>query len=394
MYFNKQRLRLYLSALLIFQIATVAGHFSTALAGKVDFRTFYTAAHMVNSGHLYDYQAELSAQNALVSPNRYALPFMFPPYTALLFAPFAWVSYKVGYWIFFALNLGLCAASVAVMRPYCQNLRARWTLAPALLFLSFMPLGSALQFGQVSVFLLLLYCACFAAVQSERPYLAGIFLSLALIKFQIVLPIVLLFLIWRQWRFVAGFVSGAAALTLISIRITGLKGLFAYLHSLVFMASQTGNETKFAMFSVQMADLYGFFHTLLPGPLGYVLTIVGSLAVMVWAATRKPSLPLALLAGLLVAFHLYLYDLTLLLLPIVLIFNTELDAAIHNRPALYASGFMVLLPFSEFVITQHFQYLFAIPVAVLFIFLGPVGELPSTSLPRAAPANQRTFTTR
>lgn len=387
MYFNKQRLRLFLTALLIFQIVTVAGHFSIALAGKVDFRTFYAAAHMVNSGHLYDYQAELSAQSTLVSPNRYALPFMFPPYAALLFAPFAWVSYKVAYWIFFALNLGFCVASVAVMRPYCQNLRARWTLAAALLFLSFMPLGRALQYGQVSLFLLLLYCACFAAVQSERPYLAGILLSLALIKFQIALPVVLLFLIWRQWRFVAGFVSGAAALTLISIPITGLKGLFAYLHSLASMASQTGNETKFAMFSAQMPDLYGFFHTLSPGPLGYVLTIVCSLAVIVWAATRKPSLPLALLAGLLVASHLYLYDLTLLLLPIVLVFDTEIDAKINNRPALYASGFMVLLPLFRFLITLNFEYLLVIPVAVLFIFLGPVGELPSTTLPVADLAN-------
>ncbi len=86
------------------------------------------------------------------------------------------------------------------------------------------------------------------------------------------------------------------------------------------------------MFSAKMPNLYGFFHTLLPGVSGYVLTAIGSLAVMAWASTRKPSLPLALLAGMLVSYHLYLYDLTLLLLPIGLVFNAELERG-SNRPA-------------------------------------------------------------
>lgn len=387
MYFNKERLRLYLGALLIFQIVTVAVHVSVALSGKVDFRTFYTAAHMVHSGHLYDYQAELSEQNALVSPNRYALPFMCPPYAALLFAPLALVSYKAAYWIFFALNLCFCAASVVVMRPYCPALRERWKPLVPLLFLSFMPLGRALVFGQVSLFLLLSYCGCFAAVKSGKPFLAGILLSLALIKFQVAFPVVLLFLIWRQWRFVAGFVSGGAALTLISIRVTGLNGLSAYLHSLVFMAGQTGSETKYAMFSTQMSNLYGFFHTMSSGTWGFVLTIGCSLATLIWAAMRRPSLPLAVLAGMMVSYHLYMYDLTLLLLPISLVFEAELTAENNNRPVLYASGFLVLLSLFQSLITLNFQYLLVIPIAILFIFLGPVGEVPSSRVGRPSPAS-------
>ena len=369
MFFNKERLRLYLGALLILQIVAVALRFPVALAGRVDFRTFYTAAHMVHSGRLYDYQAELSAQNALVSPNRYALPFMCPPYVALLFAPLSLVSYKAAYWIFFVLNLCFCAASVLVMRPYCPALRERWKPLVPLLFLSFAPLGRALVFGQVSLALLLLYCVCYAAIQNGRPFLAGIFLALALLKFQIALPVVLLFLIWRQWRFVAGFASGAAALALISIRIIGASGLSACLHSLAFMIGQTSSETKFAMFSAQMPNLYGFCHTLSAGTRGYVLTILCSLATLAWAAVRKPSLPVALLAGMLVSYHLYMYDLALLLLPISLVFDREIASPINNRPALYASGALVVLCSFAFLITPNFQYLFAIPIAVLFVSL-------------------------
>ena len=390
MYFNKEHVRLYLVSLLVFQIVSCSLIIHFALAGQVDFRTFYTAGHLIRSGQVYDYPAELAAQNALVSPNRYALPFLYPPYAALLFAPFSLVSYKVAYFIFFLLNLYFCLAAATILRPYTLLIRARWRWAMPLLFLSFMPLGIALIYGQVSLFLLLLYCACFAAIQSEKPYLAGIFLSLALIKFQIALPIVLFFLLWRQWRFIAGFASGAVALALVSLRVTGLKSSFAYLHSVVSMAGQTSNESKFAMFITQMPSLHGFFHTISAGrPWGDVLTICFSLAVIVWTATRKPSLPLALLAAMLVSYHLHLYDLTLLLLPISLIFNAELASEKHNYPALYAAAFMVIVALVKGSIPQDSEFLFVIPVAILFLYLGPIGAIPtSTSIDTRAKVDQ------
>jgi hypothetical protein len=379
LYFNLSRLRLYFGGLFLLQIVACIGHLPYARAGEVDFRTFYTAGHMVHSSQLYDYAAEVAAQNTWVSPNQYALPFMFPAYVALLFALLSYVNYQAAYWIFFVLNLCLCAGAVLVMRPYLGALHARWRLLIPMLFLSFMPLGTAVAFGQVSVLLLFLYCSCFAAIESEMPFLAGLLLSLALIKFQIALPIALLFLAWRQWRFLAGFLAGAAALTLISVHTTGWPVFTHYLRSLVFMSGQTASETKYAMFSAQMPNLYGFFHTLCPGLSGYILTGFCSLAVMVWAATRRPSLSLALLAGMLVSYHLYVYDLTLLLLPVSLILNAELEGG-TNRPALYASVFMVTSPLLRFMIPTSFNFLFAIPVATLFLFLDRVGESGAASI--------------
>jgi hypothetical protein len=385
-FFNKQRLRLYLGGLLFFQFVTIAANLPYALAGKTDFRAFYTAGHMIHSGLLYDYDAEVSAQSAYVSPNRYALPFMSPAYAALPFALLARVSFRSAYWIWFTLNLCFCWIAAAIVGPFCAMLRSRWMLVIPLLFVSFMPLGTALVFGQMSLLLLLLYCASFAAVQTARPFLGGIFLSLALIKFQIALPVAILFLVWRQWRFITGFVLGAATLTLISVRITGIHGLSAYLHSLLFMAGQTSSETKYSMLSAQMPNLYGLFHTILPGRLGFILTICCSLATLAWAATRKPSLPLALVAGILVSYHLYGYDLTLLLIPISLVFNAELTARI-NRLALYASAFLVLASVFRFLFPSNFHYLFAIAVAVLLVDLGHIGAIPSNSVEPGPPHN-------
>jgi hypothetical protein len=54
-------------------------------------------------------------------------------------------------------------------------------------------------------------------------------------------------------------------LALISVRITGLKALESYGHSLFFMSHEASNpagEAKYAMFSAQMPNLYGFFHSI------------------------------------------------------------------------------------------------------------------------------------
>jgi hypothetical protein len=397
LFLTKERLRLYLGGLLLLQLLACARLFPSVRAGAIDFRTFYTTGHMLRTGTpIYDYEAEKSAQSTLVSPNLYALPFMFPPYAALLFVPLALGSYLTGYVLFFALNLCFCGLALAVMRPYTASLDGLWRPLTPLLFLSFMPLGITLMFGQVSILLLLLYCACFAALQSGKPFLAGILLSVALIKFQIALPVALLFLIWRQWRFLAGFLSGAFVLALISIRITGVKVLESYGHSLFFMsheASSAAGEARYAMFSAQMPNLYGFFHSISRGaPWGLALTILSSLLVLLWAARQKPSLPLALLAGILVSYHLYLYDLTLLLLPMSLVFNKNMDSSPHGREkgSLYASVFLGLSSLWGAFIVFDDHYLVAIPVAVLFACFGaahtrtPPSPLSSPSPPRIA----------
>jgi hypothetical protein len=371
---TKGRLRLYLCGLLILNIIIGAVQFHSALQGKTDFRTFYTTGHMLRTGDaIYDYGAENSAQSALVSPNANALPFLSPPYAALLFVPLSLVSYRTAYFIFFALNLGFCALALYLMRPFTATLDALWRPATTVLFLSFLPLGIALVFGQVSLLLLLLYCACFVALQSGKAALAGVFLALALIKFQIALPIALLFLIWRQWRFLSGFLLGALALALVSLRVTGAKVLEIYLHSLFTMSQQssgTGVQPRYGMFPAQMPNLYGFLHTLSGGATwALALAILCSLVALLWAAMQKPSLPLALLAGLLVSYHLFLYDLTLLLLPICLIFNASLDTPLQGRRkgALYVSIFLALVTFWGSFINFDHHYLVALPVAALFL---------------------------
>lgn len=400
LFLTAKRLRLFLGALLVLQIASALDCLPFVDRGYIDYRTFYTAGRMVISGQsrlLYDYATEQRLQSAWVTPNVHALPFMSPPYAAVLFAPLSWPGFRISYLIFFSLNLLFAGLAIKVMGPRLSSLSARWAPAPILLFLSFLPLGIAVMFGQLSVLLLLIYCACFTALEGQRPFLAGLVLSAALVKFQIALPVALLFLVWRRWRFVAGFLSGAFPLAIVSIYWTGWNVFTAYFHSLFEMSreiSKAAAQFRYAIFPAQMPNLFGLFHSI-SGETRWatMLTVACSMVVLGWAMTQRPSLPLALLAGLLVSYHLYIYDLTLLLLPISVFVNRQCAAprwrsasqALDSGPfrraewrttgAIYAAACLLIAPVARLLIAWNVIYLLVVPIAVLFVGLEDIGVI-------------------
>ena len=386
MYFTPKRLKLYLFALLALQLvplvwALVVLH--TPRGHYIDLRSFYTAGYMLRTHQpslLYDYPTEQRLQTALVSPDPRALPMMSPPFTALLFVPLSYLSFGQAHAIFAALNILFLLACVALLKPFLTALSARWSLTPALLFLTFLPMTLVLVLGQLSILLLLLYCACFVCLRRNRNLFAGLILSLALIKFQIALPAALLFLLWRQWRFTTGFLTGSALLTALSIRITGLAPFLAYLHSLVSMTtSVTANraiQLQFAILPEQMPNLYGLLFTLTRGAAwSHILILTLSAGLFLFTALQRPSLPLALLTAMLVSYHLFFYDLTLLLLPVALLANHLLrrPEPTPNQPrdlrlliTQISLGVLLLMPLICLFITGD-PYLFAVPILALIL---------------------------
>jgi hypothetical protein len=395
-YFTVKRLRIFLFALLALQIATCICMVPIVRSRFIDFRTFYTAGYMVHMGHasaLYDYDAERRWQSQLIRPDEDALPFMSPPFTALPFALLAFTSAPVAYVLFGCLNLTCLGFAVRLMRPYLGALSARWQPLPLLLFASFLPVGAALMFGQLSIVLLLLYCACFAALESKRPFLAGLILSLALVKFQVALPVAFFCLIWRQWRFIAGFVAGAAGLLAVSLAMVGPHILLTYPNSLAHMtasATTAAAQRHFAIIPWAMPNLYGFFYCISGGhPWGKLLTAVVSVAVLIWTVSRKPSLPVAMLGAILNSYHFFLYDACILLLPLSLLINEKFaqteDATPREtlwrgsgRSSLWvgAAGVLLCAPVMRIIIANDLVYLLAVPVALLSI--GAAGQTSAT----------------
>ncbi len=341
MFFTQKRLTLYLAALLLLELVICLGFRSSIRSGAIDFRGYYTAGAMLrthNAALLYDSPTEQRLQNALVAPAQFTLLFFAPPFAALPFAPLSLAPYKTALALFALLNLALLALTVRIMRPHLRALSARWRPTPALLFLSFLPVGLTLVMGQLSILVLLICSLAFTLLETEQPLLAGLVFSLALMKLQLALPVAILFLLWKRWRFTLGFLLGAASLAALSAAILGPHNLPSYLHSITHTSALAGTtlQSTVGIGPRRMPNLYGLFFTLTPtNRLATALTLIASLALLAWAATRRASFPLALLVALLVSYHLYPCDLTLLLLPISLLCNRLFaeDDTPHTSPA-------------------------------------------------------------
>src|SRR5216684_7790917 len=163
-----------------------------SLHGHTSFRQLYTAGYMVRTGHaheLYDYTAQKFFQDQLVSREAVLMPFIRPPFDALVFVPFSFLSYSSAYVAFLILSVGLLAVSVRLLRPWTENLRTNHKLLPFAIFASFVPVASALMLGQDSILLLALLSASMFALDKERNFTAGALADLGLFKFHLLIPL-------------------------------------------------------------------------------------------------------------------------------------------------------------------------------------------------------------
>ena len=316
---------LYIGApLLCLQLFVLFCCLKAATDRIVDFRVYYAAGRIVHQGdgrHLYNYEKQRVAQGP-GNVDILNMRFMAPPFAALLFVPLTSLGFVPAYLVFLLVNLILIVAAALRVSPWLTSLSERAGPVP-LIFFTFFPVGMALGQGQPTIIVLTLYCFAYASLMSADALWAGVLVSFALIKFQIALPVVLLFLLWRQWRFITGFSIGAAALGVVSLatlKINQPSLLQSSLKGLPHTFMRAVSELN-GFHPQSMPNLYGLSY-LLTGPrAALAVSLVLSVLLILWAARRPASLPLALLVGLLVSHHLYIHDLAPAILPLALITN-------------------------------------------------------------------------
>src|SRR5262249_44879795 len=135
------------------------------------------------------------------------------------------------------LNLLLLYFSLRLLERWMMAVRKIWKPLPWALVAGYIPIGMALMQGQDSIELLLIACGTLALLQAGHPSAGGALFALGLFKFQIVVPVALLFLLWEQWRFCVAFFSIAGALAGLSVCLTGYGASRDYAHSLFSIGS-------------------------------------------------------------------------------------------------------------------------------------------------------------
>ena len=365
-----------------------------ALRGHADFRQLYVAGYMVRTGHrtqLYDYAAQAYFQNTLVSNDERALPFIRPAYQALMFVPFSLLPYRTAYLGFLLLNLLLLALAFLMLQPRLRGLSRVWPGLPPALFLGFYPVALALMQGQDSILLLALLAAALVSLERNRDLTAGALAGVGLFKFQIVVPIVLLFLLWRRWRFVKGFMFSAILVGLLSFITSGWAETVVFVHSLLSVGAglpAVPGEINFPLRINIMANLRGLIYGLaslrVPQRWLQVTTLLLSSIVVISVRARGRQQPggdalvLAITAGVVVSYYLFIHDLSILLIPIVLTLDRFISrngtGEPFGRAAAAISALLFVAPMCIFVIPAHFYLVSVLICAFLFVLMKRLPE--------------------
>jgi len=304
--------------------------------GYADFSNFYTAAKILQGGQrhqLYDLALQTQVQSQFseaAALRNHALPYMRPPFEALLFLPLAYLPYARAYAVWVLLSMLLVGVSAAFLHSRIPGLSTIpwWVYYPA--YFSFCPIFYGFLLGQDSALMLLLFGLVMVRWLEGRDFWAGCFLGLALIKFQLVLPLILILFLKRQFRTLAGFSFIAALLSVVSVWVVGCRSMLAY-PGYLWRLNRLGSAA--AIYPSMMPSLRGLVEgwTDPRHPLRSLDLITGwlSLTLLIWAAwqwrTTAPrssnvysaGVAIVFLTTLLAGYHEFSYDLSLLL-PVVL----------------------------------------------------------------------------
>jgi hypothetical protein len=312
---------------------------------KVDFLSMYTGARLVGSdrGNLYNFEEQKSLQ-LLLQPDQgnWILPFINPPLTAVFLLPLGWFSFQYAYVLMTLINLALLAAScVMLIRGLgLSNDAAQWL---ALFVIANVGIHVALVQGQTSLLLLFSLCGTFVAWRQGHERRAGAWLALSTLKPQTPAALLTLLSFPLRRAFLTSVLFCLALVAALSVAVVGYDGTRDFLHAL----RQTASGGVAAINAERMHNLRALSLYMLPE--GWIYLWVGmtvALVLVVWARQRSRardnSLFLVGLAMILVSPHLFIHDLSLLVIPAACLLSRS--RAVGPRDA-YILIIIAVLPF-------------------------------------------------
>jgi len=300
--------------------------------GYGGFSAFYTAGKMLVSGHgrsLYNLHAQWELQRQFapqVKIRSGPLPYVRPPFEAMLFAPFTLFSYSNAILLWTMLKLAILAAIPWMVSRAASSSRefSPWLLA--VLSFGTYPVFVDFEQGHDSVLLAFLFAVAFVSLAKGREHTAGFVLGLALFKLHFVIPFVAILWIAGKRRLVASFATAALALFAASLAIVGWNGLMGYPHYVLALNRSLGAGMVTPEYQINLRGLFTLFigRSAQLGAWQWLLLLVALAGILwggyLWKKSGDRNLPeafgFALIVSILTSLYAYSYDLTLLLVPL------------------------------------------------------------------------------
>ena len=307
-------------------VIAFAGSTARSIAGPMkaaDFVHFYTTGYLVRTGRsdlLYDFAKQHEVQGELV-PEAADLVYLsvYPPQTAIVFAPFSMFTYGQAALLWIALTI-VCYGVVvwAAWRPVSVQLPDAVFLGAAAA--AFPPFWQLVLHGQTTIIVLVAFFLGWLALERRQAFLAGCAFGLLAMKPQFGLTLAVVALARRDWPMVLGAVASVTVQAFIVYFLLDASVFHGFLQMARVAAQHSDLLEPRAFQSHSLLTLARLAPAWLEMPLW-----LGASASVLWCAARvwclqaplRLRLSAVIIASVLVSPHLMVYDATILVLPLI-----------------------------------------------------------------------------
>ncbi len=306
--------------------------------------------------------------------------FPYPLPLALIFIPFGLISLANAYILWQIVSLVSIALIIFTLLNHWKESAQRRLLIPIFAFMFFFgPLYLTLFTGSIGAIAALVILGAILLFEKDKSLLAGIVLSLTILKPPQGLPILLLAGIWflaqRDWKAILGVTIGGISLLLIGMIQDPLWAIKFLGASQAVMDRTQGVHSNVWAFSYLACGGASPCSTLLGGTLGLVLLGLGGF--FLWRNQAKVTaweafniiIPIAFVSTI----YLWAYDQLTYIIPIVWIVGTLVE---RTKSYIHAFLFLIVLDvFSFYALVQQAStdkdlWSFGTTVIVLGMVLG------------------------
>ena len=284
--------------------------------------------------------------------------FPYPLPLALIFIPFGLISLANAYILWQIVSLVSIALIIFILLNHWKESAQRRLLIPIFAFMFFFgPLYLTLFTGSIGAVAALVILGAILLFEKDRSLLAGVVLSLTILKPPQGLPILLLAGIWflarRDWKAIFGVTIGGVSLLFIGMIQDPLWAIKFLGASQAVMDRTQGVHSNVWAFSYLACGGTSPCSTLLGGTLGLVLLGLGGF--FLWQHQAKVTaweafniiIPIAFVSTI----YLWAYDQLTYIIPIVWIVGTLVE---RTKSYIHAFLFLIVLDvFSFYALVQQ-----------------------------------------
>jgi glycosyl transferase family 87 len=318
-----------LVAVIVWIMATVVSFTGTSdrgIAGPLkgaDFVQFYTLGHLASAhriSEMYDAASFHEAQAEFLPESaREIYPPVYPPQAAVMFAPMSGLSYQRALFIWSLITIAGYALIVwSAWKVVADRLPDRTFVIAAAA--AFPPFWILILHGQVTVILLFAFWAGWLALEHHRRWLAGFAFGLLALKPQFGIPLVVVVLASGEWAMLTGAVTSVMAQAVVVWMMLGSDAFTTFADSIPTTIAYADLLEAKPFMSHSLRALTRLTPNWIGLPMWAALA-----AIVLWFTVRawKSDAPLrvrlgaVVLAATLVNPHVIIYDLTVLILPLI-----------------------------------------------------------------------------